>query len=139
MTISAVNHWAILLAVLASFAFGAVWYSVLSKPWLAALGTTKSEIESRARPLPLLLATSIAGLLVMAWVLAGVMAHMVPGGLTMRAGLITAGLIWLGFVATTLITNHGYQGHRWSLTVIDGLHWLGVLLIQGAIIGALAR
>jgi hypothetical protein len=24
---------------------------------------------------------------------------------------------------------------KWSLTVIDGAHWLGVLVIQGAIIG----
>ena len=26
---------------------------------------------------------------------------------------------------------------RGSLTIIDGIHWLGVLVIQGAIIGAL--
>ncbi|MBM3524115.1 MAG: DUF1761 domain-containing protein, partial [Alphaproteobacteria bacterium] len=31
--------------------------------------------------------------------------------------------------------NHGFQGVKRALTVIDGGHWLGVLLIQGVIIG----
>jgi hypothetical protein len=54
---------------------------------------------------------------------------------SMRNGMITAGFIWLGFVMTTLVVNHQYQMQRTSLTVIDGLHWLGVLLIQGLVIG----
>ena len=53
----------------------------------------------------------------------------------MRTGLITGALCWLGFIGTTLMVNDGYQGNRWALTAIDGGHWLGVLLIQGAIIG----
>ena len=56
--------------------------------------------------------------------------------MTIKTGLITAVFVWLGFVATTQTVNHGYQGHRWALTVIDAAHWLGVLLLQGAIIGA---
>ena len=39
------------------------------------------------------------------------------------------------FVATTLVVNHGYQRSKASLMLIDGAHWLGVLLIQGAVIG----
>ena len=29
----------------------------------------------------------------------------------------------------------GYEGFGWDLTIIDSLHWLGVTLIMGAIIG----
>jgi hypothetical protein len=36
---------------------------------------------------------------------------------------------------TSLVVNHAFQGVRRTLTLIDGGHWLGVLLIQGAIIG----
>lgn len=136
MTAATLTPWSILLATAVSFMFGGVWYTVLSKPWLAALGKSEADVKSAGRPMPLLFAISIAGQLVMAWVLAGLLAHVAPGNVTLRTGLITAALVWLGFVVTTLITNHGYQGNRWSLTVIDGLHWLGVLLIQGAIIGA---
>ena len=54
-----------------------------------------------------------------------------------KAGLLTGGFVWLGFVVTVLATNYGYQQMKPSLTLIDGLHWLGVLLIQGAVIGAM--
>jgi hypothetical protein len=34
-----------------------------------------------------------------------------------------------------MITNHRYQGSKWSLTVIDGGYFLGVLLVQAVVIG----
>jgi hypothetical protein len=43
--------------------------------------------------------------------------------------------MWLGFVATTLAVNNAFRGATGSLTLIDGGHWLGVLLLQGAVIG----
>jgi hypothetical protein len=30
---------------------------------------------------------------------------------------------------------HSFQGARRGLTVIDGIHWLAVLLVQGLVIG----
>jgi hypothetical protein len=45
--------------------------------------------------------------------------------------------MWLGFVITTLAVNYSFGQRRPMLTVIDGIHWLGVLVIQGAIIGAM--
>ena len=83
----------------------------------------------------LLFGITIAAQLVMATVLAGIMGHLGPGQVTVSNGLVTALFVWAGFVITTLLVNHGYQGQRWSLTTIDGAHWLGVLLIQGLIIG----
>ena len=38
---------------------------------------------------------------------------------------------------TTLAVNYSFGQCKASLTVIDGIHWLGVLVIQGAIIGAM--
>ena len=32
--------------------------------------------------------------------------------------------------------NHAFEGAKPMLTVIDGGHWLAVLLLMGAIIGA---
>ena len=55
--------------------------------------------------------------------------------MSIRAGIISGFLLWLGFVITTMAVNHTFQGARRSLTLIDGGHWLGVLLIQGAILG----
>ncbi len=133
MSFAGYNTLSIFLATAASFLFGGVWYGALSKSWLGALGKTEDEIKTAGRPLPMLFAITIVAQIIMAWVLAGIIGH--TGAVSLRTGLIAGALVWLGFVATTLVVNHGYQGSRWALTVIDGGHWLGVLLIQGAVIG----
>jgi hypothetical protein len=71
----------------------------------------------------------------MAWVLAGLIGHLGKDQVTLRNGLISGVFVWLGFVITVLVVNYGYQGAKRALTLIDGGHWLGVLLIQGAVIG----
>ena len=135
MAFAGINYLAVILAAAAAFVFGGIWYRVLAKPWLAAVGKTEQDIKTSATPMALLLLITFIAQLVMAWVLAGLIGHLGPGQVTLRNGLISGGFVWLGFVATTMVVNHGFQGARRALTVIDGGHWLGVLLIQGAIIG----
>jgi Protein of unknown function (DUF1761) len=133
------NYLAVLLAALASFAFGAVWYGALAKPWLAARDLAPGvPPAARLGPIPLAYLLALLAELVMAWMLAGVLLHLARGGLapSPRTGAIAAGFLWLGFVATTLIVNHAFQGAKTTLTLIDGGHWLGVLLLQGTILGA---
>ncbi len=135
MTFAGINYLAIVLAATASFLFGGVWYGALSKRWIEATGKTEDELVSDGRPMVLLFGITIAAQLIMATVLAGILGHLGAGQVTIGNGLVSALFIWTGFVITTLVVNHGYQGQRWSLTMIDGAHWLGVLLIQGLIIG----
>lgn len=136
MQFAGMNAWAIVAAAIVSFVFGAVWYGTLSKPWMAAIGKTEADIKNAGSPIPLY-AMTLAALVVMAWILAGVIGHLGPGQVTLRNGIISGAFAWVGFVATTLVVNHGFQGAPRNLTLIDGGHWLGVLLIQGAVIGAI--
>ncbi len=131
-----VVYWVILLAAAASFLFGGVWYGVLSKPWMDAAGRSDTDVKSGAS-MTSLFAITIVAELVMAWVLAGLMVHLAKAGVAANIpnGLLTAAICWLGFVMTSLVVNHGYQGSKRMLTIIDGGHWLGVLLIQGLVIG----
>jgi hypothetical protein len=129
------NYLAIVLAAAASFVFGGIWYGFFSNPWLAALGKSEAELKSGGRTMPFLFGLTIVAELLMALVLAGLIGHLGPGQVTLYNGFISGAFVWLGFVITTLMVNHGYQSARWSLTAIDGGHWLGVLLLQGAIIG----
>ena len=80
--------------------------------------------------------TAFVGQLLMAWVLAGLIGHLGEGQVTLSNGIISGAFVWLGFVATTLVVNHGFQMRLGLLTLIDAGHWLGVLLIMGGIIGA---
>ena len=80
---------------------------------------------------------AFGAVLIMAWMLAGVLLHLSLGGMTLgiRSGIISALFLWFGFVMTTMVVNYAFHGARQSLTLIDGGHWLGVLVIQGAILG----
>lgn len=126
------SYLAILLAAVASFMFGWLWYGSLGKQWMAAQGKTEADIKNGGRPLPLLLVISFVTALVMAYVLATIIG--MSADRSVGAALRIASMIWLGFVATTMISNHGYQNAKWSLTAIDSGHWLGVLLLQGLIL-----
>lgn len=130
MNFVAVNWLAIVLATVASFAFGAVWYMGLSKQWLDAVGKTKEQLGVGYTPF----IWSAVVELVMAYVLA-LITPLLMGGISIGAAIQVAVLMWVGFVITTLIMNHRYEGMKWSLTIIDGLHILGVLIIQGVVIG----
>jgi len=138
MQFAGLNYLAIVLAAIAGFMFGWLWYGVLfSKAWLEAVGKTEEEIKGGGGPSPMPFVISFIALLIMAWVLAGVIGHLGPGEVTFRNGVISGAFIWLGFVITTLATNHAFQGSKRAQTLIDGGHWLGVLVLQGAVIGLL--
>jgi len=136
MAFAGVNYLAVLLGAVAAFIFGGAWYGVLGKRWLAALGKEEAAVRS-GPPMALRLAIAVLALLVMGYMLAGVIGHLGPGQVTLRNGLIGGFFIWIGFVLTTLIVNYVFQNQKPMLTVIDGGHWLGVLLIEGAVIGAI--
>ena len=135
MTFAGMNYLAILIAAIAAFAWGAAYYMTLSKQWLAAVSTTREQLGEKRSPVPFII--TFVALIVMAWVLAGTLGHLGPGQVTLKNGIVSALFLWLGFVVTTVFVNNAYPGRKYSLSVIDSIHWLGVLVIQGAVIGGM--
>jgi len=134
MEFAGANYIAVVVAAIASFAFGSIYYMVLGRHWRAAIGKTEEQMKADGMKPSVFIVAALAQL-VMAWVLSGIIGHLGTDQVTVVNGLISAGFVWVGFVATTLAVNHGFQGARKSLTLIDGGHWLGVLLVQGLVIG----
>jgi hypothetical protein len=133
MTHFAVNWLAVVLAMVASMALGMAWYMTLSRQWLAALGKSRDEIDpSDVTPY----VWSVVVQLVMAYFIA-LLTPALFGETNVVNGLLCGAHMWLGFVITSMILNHRYQGQKWSLTLIDGGYLLGVLLVQGLVIGLL--
>lgn len=130
MTFAGINYIAVVIAALAAFGTGMVWYMALANFWLTAIGKTREELPQSSRPFII----GIIALLAMAWVLAGLIGHL--GEVTVWNGVVSGFFAWFGFVLTTMSVGHSYGGARPLLTLIDGGYWLAVLLIQGAIIGA---
>lgn len=133
MTHFAVNWLAVVLAMVASMALGMAWYMGLSKQWLAALGKSRDEID-QSDVTPYI--WSVVVQLVMAYFIA-LLTPALFGETNVVNGLLCGAHMWLGFVITSMILNHRYQGQKWSLTLIDGGYLLGVLLVQGLVIGLL--
>lgn len=137
-----VNFLSILIAAVMAWVFGGIYYTALSRPWLAAQGKTLEQCKAEqagksalANAAPFVLA--FIGALLMTWVLYGILVHL--NMFTVRAGLISGAFCWFGFVLTTMTVNNAFTGRKLMLTVIDSVHWLGGLLIIGAILGWMGR
>ncbi len=128
---------AILIAAVVGFPFGAVWYMLLAKPWMKAAGLTEENVQGGGGA-PIYIITFICQLF-MAFMLSAIVFHagsmFGSAGFSVTSGVSVAVMIWIGFIIPTQIVNHLFQCKPFSLTVIDGGHWLGVLVIQGIIIG----
>ncbi len=139
MSFSGVSYLAVVVAAIAAWLASAVWYMSLSRPYVAALGKTPEQMaEDRKKPgafLPFLYA--FAANIIMAWTLAGVLAHLGPGQVTLRNGIISAAFLWFGFILTTMVVNYSFGGRDRRLLLIDVGNWLLVLLVIGAIVGGL--
>jgi uncharacterized membrane protein len=129
---------AIVVAAVAAWIFGAVYYGVLGRKWIEAQGKTIEQCKAEsagkstaAKAMPFVL--SFVAELLMASTLSGIMFHI--GIYTVRAGAFSGFMCWLGFVLTTVAVNNAYTFRKVTLTAIDSGHWLGVLVIIGAILG----
>lgn len=129
MEFAGINYLAVIVATIAAFVFGAVYYGSLSKPWMKA-----AKIEGDPNMSPKLFIVTGLCQLVLAYMMAGLLGHL--DVLTLTGGLTTGFFVWIGFIATTVTVNQRYQGFNWDLTIIDCGHWLGTALITGGIIGA---
>lgn len=128
----------ILAACAASWIFGALWYGILGKQWMSAAGLSAERVRGiSGRPSPVPFVISFILEFVMAYVLAVLFLHVLKATPSLGTALAAAFFLWLGFIATTLTVNHRYAMQPWSLTFIDGGHWLGVLLVQAAVMAIL--
>jgi hypothetical protein len=141
MTFTGVNYLAILVAAVVGWVIGAAWYMLLAKPWVDAHGRTMEDFKAQADAakgtsaawLPYALA--FVAELIMAWVLAGLLAHLGTGQTNVWNGIVSAAFVWLGFVVTTVAVNNMFGMRKAMLTVIDSGHWLVVLVVMGIVLG----
>lgn len=134
-----VNYLAVLVAAIAAWIAGAIWYGILGKLWVAAIGKTMDEFKREnatrtglAAYWPFILA--FVSNLIIAFMLAGLMWHL--GSTTISGGIVSAVLCWVGFVVTTMAVNNAFAGRPGTLTAIDAGHWLVAMMVAGAVIGA---
>jgi uncharacterized protein DUF1761 len=103
-----INVWGVGAAVLAAWAVAGLWYSPLLfiRPWAEMSGVDGAKF---AAGLPRAIAVDLASFAVMALILDQVLQAW--GVRTIVASVVGAFLLWLGFVAVTLLHSVTYE-HR---------------------------
>jgi hypothetical protein len=121
----------VIAAAVAAFAFGAVWYIAMSKPWMAASGVTE-EAQKAGGPMPF-----VVGLIAMVLV-AGMMRHVFAmSGLTTIGGGVMGGFGIGAFLITPWVAmNYAFGMRKPALTLIDGVNSVVGCTIMGAVLNA---
>lgn len=128
----AVNSTAVLAALIGGWITGSIWYGLAGQVWKSSVGKEGLGAFSPRRQI----FTGLAQV-IMTIMLANLMVRL--GDTTMGGGVNTALIIWFGFVLTTVMVNYANLGARLSLTLVDSIHWLLVLVVMGAIIGIVSQ
>ena len=126
---------AIAAAAVAAWIFGAVWFGLLGRPWAVGLGLMPADSAApRANPPVFALILSLVAEFVMAVILANLLEQIAGPQFGFLPALLGAFFVWLGFVAPAIATNYAYQKRPWPVYAVDLGHWLGVLLVQAAVL-----
>lgn len=136
MQFTTVNYLAVIVAALATFFIGALWYSPLlfAKQWVKAHGYSEEKLKEMQKSAMPAYLVSLVSYVVMAYVLAVFMANM---NLTGASDGMTVGfLAWLGFAATIGLTANMFSEKKIATYYLDASYQLVYLLVMGAILGA---
>ena len=136
MNLPQLNYLAVLVAAIAVFILGAVWYSpaLFAKKWMSLQGKTEAEMKAGVHlPMAAMLFISFLCGLVLTLALA-VLLHHYSQMNAMRGAMIGA-LSWLGFVAATSFTTSLFSSRPTRLWLIDAGYHLASLVVAGMILG----
>lgn len=130
-----VNWLAIILATIASMALGMIWYMTLAKQWIAATGKKEEELMGSGGKSPSPFVFAAVCQFVMAYFISVLTPPLMGGVVDPYNGAVVGITVWAGFIMTAMVLNHRYQNMSWKLTLIDGGYLLGVVILQGIVIG----
>ena len=131
-----VNYLAIVVAALAAFALGALWYSPLlfAKQWVKAHGYSEAQLQAMQKKAPKAYGVSLACFVVLAFALAVLLniSHITAVLAGVKLGL----LCWAGFAATLGLTAHVYSDKPIAAYLIDAGYQLVYFLLMALILVA---
>lgn len=125
MNLFDVNWIGVVVAALAGFVVGGLWYGpIMGKKWMGAVGLTEDQIKEGS--MGLIYGGAFAFSLLASWTLAHTFHSYAMFGaeLSVLAKVLTAFGVALGFIVPALGTNYLFQQNSKSLFFIDASYWL---------------
>ena len=130
MALSNVNWLAIIVAALAPFAIGSLWYGPLfAKPWMALTGITRGTPRQNSTAL------TFGGAAVLNLIIATSLAMFIGGGDWMF-GLVAGFAAGFTFVAMAFGVTYLFESRPLRLWLINAGYQTVAFTIMGAILGA---
>jgi hypothetical protein len=130
-----INYLAVLLAAVAFFAVGAVWYTVLfGKAWQRALGLSDAQLKGGAN-MALIYGGAFLCELVVSWLLGHMFARTAPSPRGMM--MISVGF-GLGVMTPAIGINYLFQRKSLKLFLIDAGHFVVGAAAMGGVFVALS-
>lgn len=133
MNAGKINILAVVVAAVVYWFLGAVWFTVLSKAWLAGIGKTMEQLKQEGSSPALAYGVALVCNLIMASVLAWMVTH--TGEQTAMRGIAIGALLWAGLVGTSLGTEYVFEGRSLQILAITAGYPLAGLVLMGAIVG----
>lgn len=129
---SVINYWAVLVAAVASFLIGGLWYSpaLFYRAWMSAAGLTEEQLK--AGNMAVIFGVSLVLQLLAALVLAVFVGAEADVAFGLSAGLMV-GVAW---VATAFGVVYLFERRPLTLFCINGGYNVVVFAVMGAILGA---
>lgn len=131
MDIFAVNWLAVVLAALAGFVVGGIWYGpVMGKKWMGAVGLTEEQLKQGN--MGLIYGGAFAFSLLASWTLAHTFATY-AADLSVSVKVLTAFGVALGFIVPAIGTNYLFSQKSRTLFLIDAAYWLLFYIAMGLV------
>ena len=130
-----VNLVFVLIAGVAAFILGGLWYSPIffGNAWMKSAGLSKKDIDKhKSREMARAYITSFLMSLITAYVLAYLIKYI--GAVTWIDGLIVAFGVWLGFIATVSTGVVLWEGKPLKFYFINVLYHLVSLILMAEIL-----
>jgi hypothetical protein len=129
-TFSGLNWWAVLVATLAGFMLGGLWYGpIFGKAWLRAIGKKEEDLGNAALPLTLSFFTAFATALLMALLIGAL--DVVETALD---GALLGLYIGVGFIAAAMASDYAFCRWPSQLFFIQAGYRVVYSVIMGAIL-----
>jgi hypothetical protein len=133
---AAINWWAVLVAAVATFLIGGLWYTALfGQRWAQLNGYSEEKLKAMRAQLPPPL--FFGGLLACYFLIAVVVALLVVAFQinSVPSGALLGLLLWLGPTAAVAFTGHLASDKPLGAYVLDASYQLIYLVLIGAILG----
>ena len=126
------NYPAVIVAAIAYWLLGALWYAVLfSKPWMAFEHMTEEQIQNMNPALPYVITLGLN--LLIAYSLSQICIW--RNADTIGRGASVGVLLWIGFVGPVTFTTYMYEMRPKELFAINQFYPLAGFELKGAILG----